>query len=109
MVRMVREKWIIKCSCSLRSLVGFDISEAQAMTLVGMPIIDRRNNNNNNTVIGTIDAICYEKDLVYMTLYSYWLPEIHVDENRKFQSFSSVSFEIEKFETEKKFPIFFQE
>lgn len=99
----------IKCSCSLRSLVGFDISEVQAMTLVGLPVIDRRSNDNRDTAIGTIEAICYEKDLVYMTLYSYWLPEIHIDNNGKFQSFSSVGFEIRKFETEKKFPIFFQE
>lgn len=104
-----KERTPIKCSCSLRGLVGFDISEAQAMTLVGIPVLDRRNNDNNNTVIGTIDAICYEKDLVYMTLYSYWLPQINVDDNRKFQSFDNVSFEIRKFETEEKFHTFFRE
>ncbi len=38
----------IKCSCSLRSLVGFDISQVQAMTLVGLPVIDRRSNDKNH-------------------------------------------------------------
>lgn len=104
-----KERSLVKCSCSLRSLVGFDISEEQAMTLVGVPIIDRRSNDNKDTAIGTVDAICYAKDLIYMTLYSYWLPEIHIDDKRKFQSFDSVSFEIDRFEVEDKFPIFFRE
>lgn len=103
-----KERTPVKCSCSLRSLVGFDISEAQAMTLVGVPVIDRRSNNNDGAVIGTINGICYDNDIVYLTLYSYWLPEIFTDENRKFQSFSSVSFEIDKFEVEEKFPAFFR-
>lgn len=79
------------------------------MTLIGIPIIDRRSNNNKGTAIGVVDAICYDKDLVCMTLYSYWLPEIHVDDKGKFQSFGSVSFEINRFEVEEKFPIFFEE
>lgn len=103
-----KERTPVKCSCSLRSLVGFDISEAQAITLIGVPIIDRRSNGNKDTAIGIVDAICYDKDLVYMTLYSYWLPEIQVDDNRKFQSFGSVSFEINSFEVEEKFPTFFK-
>lgn len=104
-----KERTLVKCSCSLRSLVGFDISEAQAMLLIGTPIIDKRSNDNKDTVIGVVDAICYDKDLVYMTLYSYWLPEIHVDDKGKFQSFGSVSFEINRFEVEEKFPVFFRE
>lgn len=104
-----KEITLIKCSCSLRSLVGFDISEAQAMTLIGVPVIDRRNKDNKDVVIGTINAVCYDKDLVYMTLYAYWLPEICVYDNSKFQSFNSVSFEISKFETEEKFPLYFRE
>lgn len=44
-----------------------------------------------------------------MTLYSYWLSEIHVDDKGKFQSFGSVSFEINRFEVEEKFPTFFEE
>lgn len=104
-----KERTRIKCSCSLRSLVGFDISEAQAMTLVGLPVIDKRNKDNKDEVIGTIEAVNYSKDLVYMTLCVYWLPQINVDDNRKFQSFDNVSFEIRKFETEEKFPVFFLE
>lgn len=104
-----KEKTPVKCSCSLRSLVGFDISETQAMTLVGVPIIDRKSNGNKDTVIGIVDAICYDKDLVYMTLYSYWSPVIQVDDMRKFQSFYSVSFEINRFEIEERFPAFFEE
>lgn len=102
-----KERTPVKCSCSLRSLIGFDISEVQAMTLVGVPIIDRRSNDNKDTAIGIVDAIYYDKDLVYMTLYSYWLPEIYVDDKGKFQSFGSVSFEIDRFEVEEKFPLFF--
>lgn len=101
-----KERTPIKCSCSLRSLIGFDISEAQAMKLVGVPITNEK--NNWNKVIGKIDSICYEKDIVYMTLYSYWLPEINIDKLEKFQSFASVSFEINRFEVEEKFPIFFK-
>lgn len=104
-----KERTPVKCSCSLRSLVGFDISEAQAMLLIGTPVIDKRSNDNKDTAIGVVDAICYDKDLVYMTLYSYWLPEIHVDDKGKFQSFGSVSFEINRFEVEEKFPTFFEE
>lgn len=102
-----KERTPVKCSCSLRSLIGFDISEAQAMKLVGVPITNEK--NNWNKVIGKIDSICYEKDIVYMTLYSYWLPEINIDKLEKFQSFASVSFEINRFEVEEKFPTFFEE
>lgn len=52
-----KERTPVKCSCSLRSLVGFDISEAQAVTLIGIPIIDRRSNDNKDTAIGVVDAI----------------------------------------------------
>lgn len=92
----------------MRSLVGFDISETQAMTLVGVPIINRKSNGNRDTAIGIVDAIYYDKDLVYMTLYSYWSPVIQVDDMRKFQSFYSVNFEINRFEIEERFPTFFE-
>lgn len=104
-----KDRTPIQCQCSLRSLVGFNISEAQAMTLVGAPVIDRRNNDNRDTVVGKINAICFDKDLMYMTLYSYLLSEHHINEEREFQLFMSVSFEVKKFETEEKFPIYFRE
>lgn len=96
---MNKNRTIIKCECSLKSLIGFEVSKELAKTMVNMPVIK----DGGSEAIGVVSAIDYDNDKVEMNIFSYALPQITIDDNGKATSFQSMEILSSSYEIEPSF------
>ena len=74
-----KNRIMLQCKCTLKSLIGADVSKEMAESLIDLPVV----RGCEREVVGNIDSVDYQNNSVAINLYAHIFPEIKLDGNGK--------------------------